>query len=59
MLNERIKDQRGKPKIFRAAVLTHFLARSTQLTETDGVVYEADCHMITLREGNVDIGANA
>ncbi|GAA5834768.1 hypothetical protein JCM5353_000665 [Sporobolomyces roseus] len=29
------------------------------LTETDGVVYEADCHMITLREGNVDIGANA
>ncbi|GAA5981939.1 hypothetical protein JCM5350_006572 [Sporobolomyces pararoseus] len=29
------------------------------LKEVDGVVYEADCQMITIREGEVDIGANA
>lgn len=30
-----------------------------QLIEVDDVVYEADCHMITIREGQVDTGANA
>ncbi|GAA5846597.1 hypothetical protein JCM9279_006756 [Rhodotorula babjevae] len=29
------------------------------LTETDDVVYEADATMITIKEGAVDIGANA
>ncbi|BGP37160.1 hypothetical protein JCM10450v2_001066 [Rhodotorula kratochvilovae] len=29
------------------------------LTLTDDVVYEADASMITIKEGNVDIGANA
>lgn len=32
---------------------------ASQLTEVDDVVFEADCAMIVLREGNVDIGANA
>ena len=31
----------------------------TQLKEVDDTVYEADCQMITMREGQVDIGANA
>lgn len=30
-----------------------------QITEVDDIVYEADCQTITLRAGNVDIGANA
>lgn len=30
-----------------------------QLKEVDDVVYEADCSMITIKEGDVDIGANA
>ncbi|GAA5837469.1 hypothetical protein JCM3766R1_000455 [Sporobolomyces carnicolor] len=29
------------------------------LKEVDGVVYEADAQMITIKEGEVDIGANA
>ncbi|KAM0787972.1 hypothetical protein ACM66B_006174 [Microbotryomycetes sp. NB124-2] len=29
------------------------------LKEVDGVVYEADCQMIVIRNGEVDIGANA
>ncbi|KAG1907136.1 translationally-controlled tumor protein [Suillus fuscotomentosus] len=29
------------------------------MKEVDGIAYEVDCQMITLKEGNVDIGANA
>ncbi|KAG1755645.1 translationally-controlled tumor protein [Suillus lakei] len=29
------------------------------MKEVDGVAYEVDCQMIILKEGNVDIGANA
>ena len=35
------------------------LTPSLQLKEVDDVVYEADCSMITIREGEVNIGANA
>lgn len=33
--------------------------RLAQLKEVDDVVYEADCAMITIKEGEVNIGANA
>ncbi|KAG1806761.1 translationally-controlled tumor protein [Suillus plorans] len=29
------------------------------MKEVDGIAYEVNCQMITLKEGNVDIGANA
>ena len=38
--------------------LTSFDTRQ-QLKEVDGAVYEADAQMITIKEGEVDIGANA
>ncbi|GAA5901781.1 Tma19p [Sporobolomyces salmoneus] len=35
------------------------ISSAYDLKEVDGVIYEADCHMITIKEGDVDIGANA
>lgn len=40
-------------------LLTTIRMPRSQMTEVDDTVYEVDCAMITLREGQVDIGANA
>ncbi|KAG0139633.1 hypothetical protein CROQUDRAFT_54436 [Cronartium quercuum f. sp. fusiforme G11] len=35
------------------------LSDAYKVTEVAGVFYEADCQMVTIKEGDVDIGANA
>lgn len=45
----------GATRFRESSPLTPFV----QLKTVDDVVYEADCSMITLRQGEVNIGANA
>ncbi|GAA6009848.1 hypothetical protein JCM11491_000837 [Sporobolomyces phaffii] len=35
------------------------ISSAYDLKEVDGVIYEADAQMVTIKEGDVDIGANA
>lgn len=46
------------PPVFVRRPLTLWPS-SSQLKLVDDVVYEADCAMIVMRDGEVDIGANA
>merc|ERR1712029_629272 len=50
---------------FKMLLFTDVVTKDELLTdaydpkEVDGVVYEVDCAMITIKDGDVDIGANA